>query len=115
MGKDHGGKATQDVDPVSNVSSGRAIRTPDETTEIKLMREISQRYWKAACSESCTCSLGEGSRKSATTTWQLVGFLSHIETMFNIVRRMADYFFHQARSWEEMQHLHRKWVQDYNS
>src|SRR5213080_3226394 len=106
MGKDHGGQAPQDVDPVSNVSSGRAIRTPDETTEIKLMREISQRYWKAACSESCTCSLGEGSRKSATTTWQLVGFLSHIEAHFNIVRRMADAKFALASSWEEMIAVH---------
>ncbi len=40
---------------------------------------------------------------------------NYVETMFNIVRRMADYFFHQAASWEEMQQIHRKWVQDYNS
>src|SRR5258708_12195248 len=40
---------------------------------------------------------------------------SYIETLFNIVRRMADYFFHQAASWEEMQQAHRKWVKDYNS
>ena len=32
-----------------------------------------------------------------------------------IVRRMADFHFHQAASWEEMQQIHRKWVQDYNS
>lgn len=40
---------------------------------------------------------------------------NYIETMFNTVRRMADFHFHQARSWEEMQQIHRKWVQDYNS
>jgi putative transposase len=40
---------------------------------------------------------------------------NYVETMFNIVRRMADFHFHQAGSWEEMQHIHRKWVQDYNS
>ena len=40
---------------------------------------------------------------------------NYIETMFNIVRRMADYFFHQAASWEEMQQIHRKWVRDYNA
>src|SRR5713226_8331215 len=40
---------------------------------------------------------------------------NYIETMFNIVRRMADFHFHQATSWEEIQRLHRKWVQDYNS
>jgi hypothetical protein len=57
MGKDHGGQTPQDVDPVSNVSSGRAIRMPNEATEIKLMRRIYQQYWKAACSESCTISV----------------------------------------------------------
>src|SRR5712692_1196551 len=40
---------------------------------------------------------------------------NYVETMFNIVRRMADYFFHQAASWEEIQQIHRKWVRDYNS
>jgi putative transposase len=28
---------------------------------------------------------------------------------------MADFHFHQASSWEEMQQIHRKWVQDYNA
>ena len=28
---------------------------------------------------------------------------------------MADFHFQQASSWEEMQQIHRKWVQDYNS
>lgn len=28
---------------------------------------------------------------------------------------MADFHFHQARSWEEMQQVHRKWVQSYNN
>lgn len=40
---------------------------------------------------------------------------NYIETMFNIVRRMADYHFHQAASWEEMEQIHRKWVREYNS
>jgi hypothetical protein len=40
---------------------------------------------------------------------------NYVETMFNIVRRMADFHFQQARSWEEMQQIHRKWVQDYNN
>jgi hypothetical protein len=115
MGENHGGQTPQDVDPMSNVSSGRAIRTPDEATEIKLMREISQRYWKAACSESCTCSLGEGSRKSTIARWQLVGFLSYIESHFNTVRKMADAKFARARSWEELIAIHRKWMRDYNT
>src|SRR5512135_856924 len=74
-----------------------------------------RRYWKAACSERCTCSLGEGSQKSALVMEQLAGFLSYIETMFNVVRRMADFHFHQAASWEEMISVHRKWMQDYNA
>lgn len=40
---------------------------------------------------------------------------NYIETMFNIVRRMADFKFHQAASWEEMEQIHRQWVRDYNS
>jgi hypothetical protein len=86
-----------------------------ERGKITLMNGTIRRYWKAACIERCTCSLGEGSQKSALAIGQLAGFLSYVETMFNIVRRMADYHFHQARSWEEMDHIHRKWVRDYNS
>jgi putative transposase len=40
---------------------------------------------------------------------------NYIETMFNIVRRMADFKFHQATSWEEIEQIHRQWVRDYNS
>lgn len=39
---------------------------------------------------------------------------NYVETMFNIVRRMADHKFHQATSWEEMVDIHRRWVRDYN-
>jgi hypothetical protein len=70
---------------VSNVSPGRAIRTPTERAAITLMNEISRRYWKAACSETGTCSLGEGSRKSTMAAWQLVGFLSYIETILYVI------------------------------
>src|SRR2546427_8552976 len=107
MGENHGGQTPQDVDPVSNVSSGRTIWTPDETTEIKFMNGIYRRYWKAACSESCTCSLGEGSRKSTTATWQLIGFLSYIEAHFGIMRRLADYYLNKAPTLDEMKKAHR--------
>jgi transposase len=40
---------------------------------------------------------------------------NYIETMFNIVRRMADAKFAQATSWEEMARTHRRWMSDYNS
>ncbi|MBA2286423.1 MAG: helix-turn-helix domain-containing protein [Ktedonobacteraceae bacterium] len=52
----------------------------------------------------------EKKRIDKKQAWQ-----NYIETMFNIVRRMADFHFHQARNWEEMDQIHRKWVQDYNA
>jgi len=82
--------------------------------ELTLMNEITRRYWKAACSETGTCSLGEGSRKSATVTWQLVGFLSYIEAHFGIMRRLADYYLNKAPTIDEMKKAHRKFIRDYN-
>ncbi len=86
-----------------------------ETTEIKLMNETTQRYWKAACSETGTCSLGEGSRKSTIARWQLVGFLSYIEAHFGIMRRLADYYLNKAPTLDEMKKAHRKFIRDYNT
>jgi len=80
----------------------------------ELMNEITRRYWKAACSETGTCSLGEGSRKSATVPWQLVGFLSYIEAHFGIMRRLADYYLNKAPTLDEMKKAHRKFIRDYN-
>jgi hypothetical protein len=40
---------------------------------------------------------------------------NYIESHFNTVRKMADAKFAQARSWEEMLTIHRKWMHDYNS
>jgi hypothetical protein len=40
---------------------------------------------------------------------------SYIETTFNIQRRMADWHFAQAESWEELQQAHAVWVADYNT
>src|SRR5260370_38629653 len=77
MGKDYGCQTPQDVNPVSNLSPGRSIRTPAEATEIMLTNGIVRRYWKAACIERCTCSLGEGSQKSARAIGHLAGFLSY--------------------------------------
>src|SRR5512135_1116022 len=73
-----------------------------------------RRYWKAACIERCTCSLGEGSQKSALVMEQLAGFLSYIETMFNVQRRMADWSFEKAHTWEDLLAAHEKWMRDYN-
>lgn len=37
-----------------------------------------------------------------------------IETTFNIQRRMTDYFFQKAESWEELVAAHDRWVENYN-
>ncbi len=39
---------------------------------------------------------------------------SYIETTFNVQRRMADYHFAKAESWQELVEAHAKWVSDYN-
>jgi transposase InsO family protein len=40
---------------------------------------------------------------------------SYIETNFNVQRRMADYHFSQATTWEELLERHAAWVHDFNS
>ena len=39
---------------------------------------------------------------------------NYIETMFNVQRRMADWNFARAQSWEELLTSHDQWVSDYN-
>jgi putative transposase len=39
---------------------------------------------------------------------------NYIETMFNVQRRMADYEFEQATTWNELQAAHDRWVTSYN-
>lgn len=38
----------------------------------------------------------------------------YAETLFNVNRRTADYWYHQARSWGEITAVHAQFVQDYN-
>jgi transposase InsO family protein len=40
---------------------------------------------------------------------------SYIETNFNVQRRMADYYFERAQTWEELLQRHAAWVHDFNS
>jgi putative transposase len=40
---------------------------------------------------------------------------SSIETCFNVQRRMADYHFSQATTWDDLEQRHAAWVHDYNS
>lgn len=39
---------------------------------------------------------------------------NYIETMFNVQRRMADWDFAKATSWDELELVHTQWVEDYN-
>jgi putative transposase len=43
-------------------------------------------------------------------SWQ-----SYIETTFNIQRRMADFYFARAHSWEELVEKHDRWLENYNT
>jgi putative transposase len=40
---------------------------------------------------------------------------SYIETTFNIQRRMADWHFAQAKTWQELHASHERWWNDYNA
>jgi putative transposase len=39
---------------------------------------------------------------------------NYIETGFNVQRRMADWYFETAKTWEDLVATHEKWVRDYN-
>ncbi len=39
---------------------------------------------------------------------------NYIETCFNVQRRMADWYFEEARTWEDLLATHEKWVRNYN-
>jgi hypothetical protein len=40
---------------------------------------------------------------------------NYVETHWNVQRRMADYEFAKATTWDEVYWVHRQWVQDYNA
>ncbi len=39
---------------------------------------------------------------------------NYIETCFNVQRRMIDWYFEEAKTWEDLLATHEKWVRDYN-
>jgi putative transposase len=41
-------------------------------------------------------------------------YQNYIETMFNVQRRMADWSFEKAQTWEDLLAAHEKWHRDYN-
>ncbi len=41
-------------------------------------------------------------------------WMSYIEPMFNIQRRMADWYFERAQTYEDLLAAHEKWMRDYN-
>jgi transposase len=64
--------------------------------------------------------------KQATYVYESLGIAKHeiesgrpwqsyIETMFNIQRRMADFHFAKAESWQELVQAHDRFVEDYNA
>lgn len=42
-------------------------------------------------------------------------YQNYSETTFNIQRRMADHYFAEAESWQELVAAHDRWVEDYNA
>ncbi|MDP9352559.1 MAG: hypothetical protein M3P51_13615 [Chloroflexota bacterium] len=46
---------------------------------------------------------------AARQPWQ-----SYLETQFNVQRRMADWHFARAKSWEDLLRVHDQWVVDFN-
>jgi hypothetical protein len=63
--------------------------------------------------------------KQALAIYQRLGIAKHqikkgqawqnyIETMFNVQRRMADYEFSKATTWNHLQAAHDRWVNEYN-
>jgi putative transposase len=41
-------------------------------------------------------------------------YQNYIETMFNVQRRIADWSFEKAQTWEDLLAAHEKWMRDYN-
>lgn len=41
-------------------------------------------------------------------------YQNYIETMFNVQRRMADWSFEKAQTWDDLLATHEKWTRDYN-
>jgi hypothetical protein len=41
-------------------------------------------------------------------------YQNYIESMFNVQRRMADWSFEKAHTWEDLLAAHEKWMNDYN-
>jgi hypothetical protein len=41
-------------------------------------------------------------------------YQNYIESMFNVQRRMADWSFEKAQTWEDLLAAHEKWMRDYN-
>jgi transposase InsO family protein len=105
VGQTDGNAPPKDAGSLSNVPYGYPIWTSIDTTHIKFMNVAKRRYWKAACWETRTCSLGEGSRKSTTHQWQLVGFLSYITYIrlrggFLYLVAIIDWFSRYVLAWQ---------------
>ncbi|MGI8860235.1 MAG: helix-turn-helix domain-containing protein [Rubrobacteraceae bacterium] len=98
--------------------------TQDTTAYLSVLYTAIERYgspeilvsdgggvFKASHSKAVYRSLGITKQEiERRRPWQ-----NFIETTFNIQRRMADYYFARAESWEELVAAHDGWVESYNT
>ena len=99
-------------------------RSQDATAFLRVLYSAVERYgsperlvtdggaiFKATRSEAVYAALGiEKEQIERGKPYQ-----SYIETTFNIQRRMADYHFAKAKSWQELVEVHERWMEDYNA
>lgn len=85
------------------MSHGYPIWTSIDTTYIKFMNVAKRRYWKAACWETRTCSLGRGDEKRAAgyLACRLL-YITYIRLQRGFVYLMAiiDWFSRYVLAWE---------------
>ena len=100
------------------------FRTQDTATYLLVLRAAIARYgspdalvsdggtiFRARYAQAVYDALGiRKERIEPGKPWQ-----SYIETTFNIQRRMADWHFARARTWEELVAVHDRWMADYNA
>lgn len=99
-------------------------RSQDTTAFLRVLYQAVERYgsperlvtdgggiFKATQSEAVYAALGIAKEQIERGK----PYQSYIETTFNVQRRMADFGFAKAASWEELVEAHDRWMEDYNA